>query len=89
MASAERVAKKVVDSACKGEKYLIEPGWMRALFYLAVFCPEILEWLNYWTLLTGPDVPATEAFSKKIVDATGLQRYLQPSGIQAPEFKDD
>ncbi|KAL9672757.1 hypothetical protein QQ045_029009 [Rhodiola kirilowii] len=89
MASAERVAKSIVDSACKGEKYLTEPGWMQALYYWEVFCPEILEWLNYWTLMTSPGVPEREAFSKKVVDLTGLQKYLQPSGIQAPDLKDD
>ncbi|CAM8920481.1 unnamed protein product [Rhodiola kirilowii] len=67
MASAERVAKRIVDSACKGEKYLTEPKWMKALYYWYVFCPVILEWLNYWTLLTGPHVPEREAFSKKVV----------------------
>uniref|UniRef100_A0A7N0UHZ6 Uncharacterized protein n=1 Tax=Kalanchoe fedtschenkoi TaxID=63787 RepID=A0A7N0UHZ6_KALFE len=89
MASAERVAKKIVDSACKGEKYLTEPGWMKALYYWVVFCPEILEWFNYWTLLTGSGVPEREALGRKAVDMTGLHKVLQPSGIRAPELKDE
>ncbi|KAL9687255.1 hypothetical protein QQ045_031654 [Rhodiola kirilowii] len=73
-------------SACKGEKYLTEPKWMKALYCWYVFCPAILEWLNYWTLLTGPHVPEREAFRKKVVAMTGLHNYLQATAKWNPSF---
>ncbi|KAL3571300.1 hypothetical protein D5086_028549 [Populus alba] len=43
--STERCAKAIVDSACRGDGYLIEPSWARMSFLLKVLCPEVLEWL--------------------------------------------
>ncbi|KAJ6970803.1 hypothetical protein NC653_035166 [Populus alba x Populus x berolinensis] len=39
--STERCAKAIVDSACRGDGYLIEPSWARMSFLLKVLCPEM------------------------------------------------
>jgi len=42
--STERCAKAIVDSACRGDRYLVEPSWARITFLIKVLCPEVLEW---------------------------------------------
>ncbi|XP_061953060.1 11-beta-hydroxysteroid dehydrogenase A-like [Populus nigra] len=42
--STERCAKAIVDSACRGDRYLVEPSWARISFLMKVLCPEVLEW---------------------------------------------
>jgi hypothetical protein len=42
--STERCAKAIVDSACRGDRYLVEPSWARITFLMKVLCPEVLEW---------------------------------------------
>ncbi|KAI5562982.1 hypothetical protein BDE02_15G086600 [Populus trichocarpa] len=42
--STERCAKAIVDSACRGDRYLVEPSWTRITFLMKVLCPEVLEW---------------------------------------------
>lgn len=46
--SAEGCAKAIVKSACKGDMYLTEPPWIRVLFPLKVFCPELVDLGNLW-----------------------------------------
>ncbi|XP_011023956.1 PREDICTED: 11-beta-hydroxysteroid dehydrogenase-like 4A [Populus euphratica] len=48
--STERCAKAIVDSACRGDRCLIEPSWTRMLFLLKVLCPEVLEWSFHMVL---------------------------------------
>uniref|UniRef100_A0A6N2NEU3 Uncharacterized protein n=1 Tax=Salix viminalis TaxID=40686 RepID=A0A6N2NEU3_SALVM len=42
--STERCAKAIVDSACRGDRYLVEPSWARITFLIKVLCPEVVEW---------------------------------------------
>ncbi|KAL9375563.1 hypothetical protein Peur_032442 [Populus x canadensis] len=49
--STERCAKAIVDSACRGDRYLTEPSWARMTFLLKVLCPEVLEWLFHMVLV--------------------------------------
>lgn len=49
--STERCAKAIVDSACRGDGYLIEPSWARMSFLLKVLCPEVLEWWFHMVLV--------------------------------------
>uniref|UniRef100_A0A7N2M950 Uncharacterized protein n=1 Tax=Quercus lobata TaxID=97700 RepID=A0A7N2M950_QUELO len=37
-------AKAILDSTCSGDKYLIEPSWMKATFWIKILCPEVFEW---------------------------------------------
>ncbi|GAB4860402.1 hypothetical protein Ancab_035560, partial [Ancistrocladus abbreviatus] len=41
--STERCATAIVNSACRGDRYLTEPAWMKAVYYLGLMCPELLE----------------------------------------------
>ncbi|XP_061953059.1 11-beta-hydroxysteroid dehydrogenase A-like [Populus nigra] len=50
--STERCAKAIVDSACRGDRYLTEPSWARMTFLLKVLCPEVLEWLFHMVLVS-------------------------------------
>ncbi|XP_010250645.1 PREDICTED: 11-beta-hydroxysteroid dehydrogenase 1B-like [Nelumbo nucifera] len=53
-ASTEGCAKHIVDGACRGEPYVIEPRWYKAAIFCRSLCPEVLEWfyrLVYGTLL--------------------------------------
>lgn len=42
--STERCAEAIVNSACRGDRYLVEPSWTRMSFLLKVLCPEVMEW---------------------------------------------
>ncbi|GFZ17353.1 hydroxysteroid dehydrogenase 7 [Actinidia rufa] len=53
--TAGRCAKAIVNSACRGEKYLTEPPWFRTTIYWMVFCPEVPEWFSHWFFITGPE----------------------------------
>ena len=52
--SADKCAKAIVDSACRGEKYLTEPSWTKVTILWKVFCPEIIDWWNRLLLMTRP-----------------------------------
>ncbi|CAO2818171.1 unnamed protein product [Amaranthus hypochondriacus] len=78
----EKCANDIVDSACCGANYLTVPSWLRATILWKIFVPQVVEWCNRILLVTGPETPPTEAFSKKILDLTGLQKTLYPPSIQ-------
>lgn len=44
--SAEKCAKAIVRSACRGELYLTEPKWFWWLYPTKVMAPEVLDWMN-------------------------------------------
>ncbi|XP_040986394.1 11-beta-hydroxysteroid dehydrogenase A-like [Juglans microcarpa x Juglans regia] len=82
-----KCAKAIVDGACRGEKYLTEPAWMRVTYFWKVFCPEILEWCNQ-LLLTRPGSDSErDTPSKRLLDLTGLKKYIYPESVQFPELK--
>ena len=66
--SADKCAKAIVDSACRGEKYLTEPSWTKVTILWKVFCPEIIDWWNRLLLMTRPGSSHRAAPSKKIFD---------------------
>ncbi|CAN0906011.1 11-beta-hydroxysteroid dehydrogenase-like 6 [Linum grandiflorum] len=66
--STAECAKAIVNSACRGDKYLIEPEWYRSLFWYKAFCPDVIEWSNRFYLLPSPGRSATESPSKKVAD---------------------
>ena len=37
-------AKAIVDAICRGERYVTEPSWYRALHLFKFLCPEIADW---------------------------------------------
>ncbi|KAG6754230.1 hypothetical protein POTOM_042250 [Populus tomentosa] len=69
--STERCAKAIVNSACRGDRYLVEPSWTRMSFLLKVLCPEVMEWHLHWVLAART--------SKKTMDmTTKLMNILLP-----------
>ncbi|KAK4846629.1 hypothetical protein QYF36_020063 [Acer negundo] len=80
-------AKAIVNSACRGERYLTEPSWFRVTYWLKVFCPEVIEWSYRLFYLTRPGDPSTEALSKRVLDFTGTKNVLYPTSIQSPDIK--
>ncbi|CAN0906002.1 11-beta-hydroxysteroid dehydrogenase A [Linum grandiflorum] len=48
--TAERCAKSIVKSACRGDRSLTVPGWMRMAFLLKFACPEIMDLVNIFIL---------------------------------------
>ncbi|KAG8487974.1 hypothetical protein CXB51_018274 [Gossypium anomalum] len=43
MESAEKCGKAIVKSACRGDKYVVEPSWVNSLFALKVMCPDLVR----------------------------------------------
>ncbi|KAJ6418055.1 hypothetical protein OIU84_001442 [Salix udensis] len=52
--STEDCAKAIVDSACRGDRYLVEPSWVWILFLVKVLFPEVLEWCLHWLFFSAP-----------------------------------
>lgn len=87
--SASGCAKAIVKSAARGDGYLTIPAWFRMTYVLKVFCPELMEWSFRFLYLSGRGTSPKEAYSKKILDATGAKDVLYPSSIQTPDVKTD
>ncbi|KAE8705942.1 putative Hydroxysteroid dehydrogenase 2 [Hibiscus syriacus] len=49
--SAERCAKSIVASACRGDAYLTEPSWYSTLWLFKMLCPELLDSVCLCTLM--------------------------------------
>lgn len=84
---AEKSAKAIVNSACRGDNYLTDPSWMRMTFYYKLFLPELIEWFSRWLLITKPRKPPTQAPGKIILDQTGLKNIVYPDSLLSPEIK--
>ncbi|KAI3919275.1 hypothetical protein MKW98_030411 [Papaver atlanticum] len=87
---AEQCARGIVNSACRGDRYVTEPAWFKAAYLWRVFCPELLEWMMRMLLMTGTGSSETDALSKKILDITGAKYFFYPDSIRAQsELKTD
>lgn len=87
--SVEGCAKAIVNSVCRGDRYLTEPAWFGVTYIWKVFCPELLEWGYRLMYVTRPGSSAKEAPSKKILDYTGAKNVLYPETLHSPEVKTD
>jgi hypothetical protein len=86
--SVSECAKSIVNATLRGDRYLTVPAWFRMTYIVKVLCPELVEWSFRMLYLTGSkNIPAREAPSKKILDATGIKNLFYPSSIQSPEVK--
>ncbi|XP_015865828.3 11-beta-hydroxysteroid dehydrogenase A-like [Ziziphus jujuba] len=86
---AKACAKAIVNSACRGQRYLTEPSWFKVTYIWKVLCPDVIEWAYRLLYLTNPGTSPSEAPSKKILDYTGAKNLLYPSSIQTPGVKTD
>lgn len=82
-------ARAIVNSACRGERYLTEPPWFKVTYFWKVFCPKVLECCYRVMYMNRPGTPDKEAPSKKILDLTGAKNILYPSTLHSPEIKTD
>lgn len=89
VAKVESCAKTIVNSACRGERYVTIPAWFRVSYLWKVFAPEVIEWVYRLMYLTGPGISAEDALSKKTADYTGAQNLLYPETIRTGETKTD
>lgn len=85
--SVHRCAEAIVDSIAKGDRYLTEPAWFRAVYFWKVFCPEIVEWVYHFMFLSSPGGSSKDTPSEKILDFTGAKKLLYPESILTPEVK--
>ncbi|XP_065875809.1 11-beta-hydroxysteroid dehydrogenase A-like [Euphorbia lathyris] len=61
--SASRCANSIVRSACKGDKYLTEPAWLRMTWVWKVFAPDVMEWFyrSFFNISRHEEAPSREA----------------------------
>ncbi|KAG7012327.1 11-beta-hydroxysteroid dehydrogenase 1B, partial [Cucurbita argyrosperma subsp. argyrosperma] len=81
--TAAACAKAIVRSACQGDRYLTEPSWYNAAYYLKAFCPEVVEWCYRILVYTTPGTSAAEALNKQILDLTGAKTAMYPPSIHS------
>ncbi|TYI72388.1 hypothetical protein E1A91_D07G058300v1 [Gossypium mustelinum] len=53
MESAEKCGKAIVKSACRGDKYVVEPSWVNSLYALKVMCPDLVEFCNRFLFISA------------------------------------
>lgn len=84
-------AEAIVNGACRGDRYVIEPTWYRVLLLYKVLCPEVVEWfyrIKYPTI-SKPLDKRSNSLSKKLVDLTGAKNFMYPSSLRhQPEVAD-
>ncbi|XVE63700.1 hypothetical protein DITRI_Ditri07aG0040900 [Diplodiscus trichospermus] len=84
--SVSGCAKAIVNSACRGDRYLTQPSWFSVTYLWKVFFPEVIEWgfrLFYFSR-AGAEAP-----SKKILDLSGAEEVVYPPTMLSPEIKKD
>lgn len=77
----ETCAKAILNSACRGERYLTEPAWFKVTNWWKVFFPEVVEYTNMLLYMSSPGKPPEDALGKKILDYTGCQKIIYPETI--------
>lgn len=87
--SAERCARAIVKSACRGNRYITEPAWFICTYFVKVFFPEVIDLTYRLFYMTMPGTSPKEAISKKVLDLTGAKTVLYPSSIRSSEIKSD
>ncbi|XVF54723.1 hypothetical protein PTKIN_Ptkin05aG0204000 [Pterospermum kingtungense] len=85
--SASGCAEAIVNSACRGDRYLTQPSWFSVTYLWKVFFPEVIEWSYRLFYLSRPGAPPQEAQSKKVLDLTGAKDVLYPPTTQSSEIK--
>lgn len=87
--TARGCAEAIVNSACRGDRYLTQPAWFKVTYFWMVFFPEVIEWCYRLMYINRPGTSDREAPSKKILDLTGAKNILYPSTLHTPDIKTD
>ncbi|WOG89230.1 hypothetical protein DCAR_0208467 [Daucus carota subsp. sativus] len=61
-------SKAIVKSACRGDRNLVEPAWIRITRWLKLICPEILDMVLWLCYISKPGASAHESFNKWTAD---------------------
>ncbi|OMO84182.1 Short-chain dehydrogenase/reductase SDR [Corchorus capsularis] len=85
--SVSGCARTIVNSVCRGDRYVTEPSWFSVTYLWKLFFPEVFEWSCRLISLPAPGRPPHEALNKRILDFTGAKNVLYPSTIQSPDVK--
>ncbi|GLT69233.1 hypothetical protein SLA2020_414010 [Shorea laevis] len=87
--TARGCAEAIVNSACRGDRYLTQPAWFKVTYFWMVFFPEVIEWCYRLMYINRPGTSDREVPSKKILDLTGAKNILYPSTLHTPDIKTD
>ncbi|KAK9684312.1 hypothetical protein RND81_10G201400 [Saponaria officinalis] len=87
MGTTERCAKAVVNSACRGQRYVTTPAWYGVSYWWKVFWPELVELVFRLFYTTKRGVSPAESLSMKIANLPGLKAMVYPSSIQSTAVK--
>ncbi|MCL7022013.1 hypothetical protein MKW94_001533 [Papaver nudicaule] len=73
-------AKTIVHGVRRGDRNITDPSWFRVLYICKVFISEILEW--FFRVLMVPQAGVENStLTKKILDFTGMKKYIYPASI--------
>lgn len=67
--------KAIVNSACRGEKYLTVLAWYRVTHLWRLLCPEVLEWSYCLLFMAGTGDSPKDAYGKKILNVMEPKNY--------------
>uniref|UniRef100_A0A0E0KPV8 Uncharacterized protein n=1 Tax=Oryza punctata TaxID=4537 RepID=A0A0E0KPV8_ORYPU len=89
-APAERAgefARAAVREVCRGERYVFEPRWYRAVYQLRVCFPEALEWCSRLLTVRRLGPATTDTVARWLLAVPGQRRLAQPPSLWSPEIK--
>lgn len=83
METAERCAQAIVDSTCRGDKYLTEPSWIDAGFLWKLLCPEVFDWCKRSLFISRRRTSKNLAAVKKSQEGN----LHHSASVNSPELK--
>ncbi|KAF6147821.1 hypothetical protein GIB67_014401 [Kingdonia uniflora] len=89
VAYVEGCAKAILNRVCRGDRYITQPAWYKALFRWKVFVPEAIEWTSRLFLLSKVGDSQKDTPSKKMLHINGTKTVLYPETIQELDRKAD
>ncbi|KAK1376095.1 11-beta-hydroxysteroid dehydrogenase 1B [Heracleum sosnowskyi] len=76
MESVEGCAQAIVNGTRCGDRFIMEPAWLKPLFYWKLLCPELMEWFTRLVVVTRRSSSLIEDVSGKVVVITGASSGL-------------
>ncbi|XP_010271842.1 PREDICTED: 11-beta-hydroxysteroid dehydrogenase 1B-like isoform X2 [Nelumbo nucifera] len=64
--SSEECAKAIVNGACRGDRYVIEPPWYKVFILFQFVCPGLVQWCAHWLFTTSDQVPPRGCCKKRM-----------------------
>ncbi|OVA09597.1 Short-chain dehydrogenase/reductase SDR [Macleaya cordata] len=74
-------ANTIVHGVCRGDRNITDPSWFRILFFCKVFVSDVVEWFFSVLFVSTPGMAENDALGKKILDVTGLKKFIYPASI--------